>query len=175
MDAHSRRERGMTLYELVVTLAIAAGVTTGAVGLHDVLAKTRQSAHVNALLTDLNVSRSEAIKRRHRVTICRSRSGSVCDDGAWHDGWVVFVDDDGDHTRDPGETLLRVHGAVPRVTLSFNGAGGARRDDFVTYYPDGFSNKNGTFTFCSDGPDRAVVLYWTGRARVADAARGACP
>jgi hypothetical protein len=59
---------------------------------------------------------------------------------------------------------------MPAVAINFNGSGGGHADDYVSYYPDGFSQKNGTFTFCSLSREtmaRAVILYRTGRPRIA--------
>ena len=52
-----------------------------------------------------------------------------------------------------------------------NASGGSHRNHYLGYRPDGLSGKRGTFTFCDPTAPhqaRAIILYWTGRARVSD-------
>jgi type IV fimbrial biogenesis protein FimT len=62
-----------------------------------------------ALVADLRLARSEAVKRAHTVVMCSSLDGQACSaSAAWLEGWIVFADRDGDRRLDAGEDLIRV-------------------------------------------------------------------
>lgn len=163
------RQRGVTLTELVFTLAIVAGIlgwavpTFGEIGRN--AARTRE---VNQFIHAIYLARGEAIKRNGVVSLCPTRDGKRCGGSGtpWHGGWLVFVNLDRDQpaVRDNGEPLLRVYpnwadGRIKanRTTLSFR-----------TF---GQLGVTATFTFCDDrGPKaaRAVIISQTGRPRVSD-------
>ena len=52
-------------------------------------------AAANDLVTDFNIARSEAVKRRVPVTLCKSQDGATCDADAagLSVSWIMFVDD----------------------------------------------------------------------------------
>ena len=72
-----------------------------------VIENSRMSAGVNEFVAAVQLARSEAVKRRLPVTLCRSSDSTSatpsCGTGAaWQDGWIVFVDDnDGDGGSQP--------------------------------------------------------------------------
>jgi type IV fimbrial biogenesis protein FimT len=162
-----RLQRGVTLPELVFTLAIAAGLLGwGVPAWHDLRLDAARSREVNQFVQAVHLARSEAIKRNGVVSLCPSRDGEACAPAGtpWHRGWIVFVNSDRDSpaARDPGEQLLQVHapwaaGSVHanRTTLSFR--------------PFGQMGVTASFTFCDErGPRaaRAVIISQTGRPRV---------
>jgi prepilin-type N-terminal cleavage/methylation domain-containing protein len=110
------RTRGFTLVELMFTiLVVAILLGIGAPNLRDFIRNSRLTGQANDLLTGLNVARSEAVKRRTPVTLCVG-DPTACDaDGNFADGWIVFVDVDGDGTVETadGDTVLRTQAAMP--------------------------------------------------------------
>src|SRR5437763_5116316 len=83
---------GFTIIELMIALAIAGSlmVLTGTT-LHSWIARYQQRNAADALVQALNLTRSEALKRSARVSVCASRDGATCDPaGRWDEGWVVF-------------------------------------------------------------------------------------
>ena len=168
-----QHQHAFSLFDLLVTLVVASTLTALAVpAFKQLTVRNRITTQVNRLLTDLHLARSEAIKRREHVVLCKSRDGRHCtEDAAWHDGWVVFVDPNDNHRVEPDETVMRVQGTQAGVETHLNASGGAQRNHYLGYRPDGMSGKRGTFTFCdSTAPSlaRAIIVYWTGRARVSD-------
>jgi len=166
----------------MTTLAVVT-VLLGAVvpSVKSTLGSTRVAAHVNHLVGDLALTRSEAIKRRVDAVLCKSPDGRRCvRRGGWEQGWIVFADRNADRRRQANETLLHVHGAWTRGYTLRYAAFGSRH--YVAFHPSGLTRTNGTFTFCDpDEPSmaRAVVLSKTGRPRVArvrpDGRPLACP
>ncbi len=160
---HHGRQKGLTLIELIITVAVFIVVaSTAGPAMQNMLRDNRTVAQVNGLLGDLGFARSEAIKRGTVVTICQSNDANATDpscnndkDG-WHKGWIV---------QDAAGNLLRIHGALRGGTTLGYSRGG------LSYKGDGTSTglANGTFTFCSSAgagsPGRSLVVGPTGRVR----------
>jgi type IV fimbrial biogenesis protein FimT len=138
------RQGGFTLIELLIVLLLAALLLgIGIPSFSDFIRNSRLSSAANGLLADLNVARSEAVKRRRPVTLCATSTPEAatpdCDGGR---GWVIFEDDNGDASfnaltdqriaaRDPLTTLVTVKS---RTDVSSSTPSLA----YVTYAPTGF-------------------------------------
>ncbi len=170
-------QSGLTLHEALVVLAIISGLAIGVVNLHDLIQRNALTAHVNLLISHINLTRSEAIKRGKAVTLCKSKTGINCTSSSeWQEGWIIFADNNANHRVDADEAVILVQQPLAQdQTLNFSAAGGL---SYVTYQPTGLSWPNGTFTFCGKSgvkTVKAVILSKTGRARIADNAEsGAC-
>lgn len=163
------RQHGLTLLELLVTLAIAAIVLSQALPAFSALvAHNRRTTVLNRFVTALQYARSESLKRGDYVALCKSADGVQCMSSSyWDEGWLVFVDDDRDRTYDASETLLRQFPALDSGMLAR-----ANRNVF-TLRPFGLRSTNGTFTVCSAEATvkpRAVIVSVTGRPRISDVA-----
>lgn len=165
--------QGFSLLELLMTMAIV-GISLGMAvpGLTGLIRDNRMSAVLNDFVTDLNLARSEAIKRGSRITLCASRDQQHCtDNGDWSQGWIVFADPDDNGRRDSTETLLRIHPAIVDKHTSFIGNRNLRHS--ISYVGSGFSRRpsgapqNGTLVLCDrrgfEAHARAIVLNHTGR------------
>ena len=109
-NQHPRARRGLTLVELVTTLAVASVSLAVVVPAWSALsAKTRITTGANGLLTQLRYARSTAVTRHTTVSLCPSTDGESCsgDPFGWDAGYLVFQDDNRNRRRDDGETLLR--------------------------------------------------------------------
>lgn len=93
------RQRGFTLLELAIVVVIAAILLTLAVPSFNALIQgSRIDGDASALVSDLMLARSEAIKRRGQVALCASTGGATCDTNDWSLGWLVYMDADSDGT-----------------------------------------------------------------------------
>ena len=85
---------GVTLIELMFTvLVLAVLLSIGLPSFRQFTQASRMASATNSVLADLNYARTEAIKRRRPVTLCRSTDGATCATaaGAFRE-WIVFLD-----------------------------------------------------------------------------------
>jgi type IV fimbrial biogenesis protein FimT len=163
---------GFTFLELLITLAVVSLVfSIGVPSLQQLLDSNRASTEINHLVGTLALSRSEAIKRNRRITVCQTADRVHCaSSGDWSQGWIGFEDDNKNRQHDENETLLTVGQALAGNTqINFDGAFGI--DGYLVYKADGSAFPNGTFTICIDHrPDygKALILFRTGRLRLSD-------
>ena len=162
-----RRASGFTLIELVIVLAVVAIITAvGLPSLQGTLSGTHATVIGNRLLTDLARARSEAIMSRYPTVICPSRNNSTCSGASdWSNGWIVFVDRDGDDQRSDSEQLLSVVSESDLVGLHVATTAGRTR---MRYLPDGGSGGTNLSLSVCDGSRlaRKVVINVSGRARI---------
>jgi len=119
-----RDQVGFTLYELMITLVIVGVVLSyGMANLSDYTRNGRMTATANDLHAAFHLARSESARGKTNITICASTDpmAATADcDGTWDQGYIVFVDSDGDLLRAGAtETILRRHGVIETgVTLA---------------------------------------------------------
>ncbi|MDX1562871.1 MAG: GspH/FimT family pseudopilin [Gammaproteobacteria bacterium] len=168
-----RRRGGYTLIELVTTLVVGSVLLSLAVpAFENLVLDSRRTADINAFVTAVQLARSESAKRGRPAVLCKTVDWVHCNgaDAYYEQGWMVFVDEDGDSPpfRDENEQLLFGYEPVTAGTIRSNRA----RYVFRPYWR---RSTNGTITFCDRrGSDaaRAVIISYTGRPRVADRGPG---
>jgi type IV fimbrial biogenesis protein FimT len=151
-----RQILGFTLIELVVSMAVAAILVTVAIpNMRTFIQNGRLNTQLNDLVGDLSLARSEAIKRRKNVGICKSTNGTTCAGGGfWRDGRAVFVDEDNSGTWNGGDQILRFREPLASATDSLYT--NAVLGDPIFFTPSGASSSVavggpvGTFNFCDD-------------------------
>lgn len=171
----TRKDAGLTLIELLITLALAALLLTfGVPAFTGTLERTRVATTLHQVSADLAMARGTAIMRRAQVVVCPRTEGQRCrDDNDWSSGWIVFTDEDGNRQPDHDAHILRVTGPPSHRTLAIDST---RR--FLRYQQDGRSaHSNQTVRVCS-GQRLAgtVVINNVGRVRSVRAQKRAlCP
>ncbi|MBK0392948.1 GspH/FimT family protein [Ramlibacter algicola] len=177
-------QRGFSLVELLAVLAVAAVLLgVGLPSLRSLVGSMAASAASNDLLADLLFARSEALKRKARVTLCKSADGATCTTaGRWDQGWIVFVDSNGNGTRAAGELLLQRQQALGGDLHALGNGTLAR---YVAYAPDGSTRQvggafqAGTLTVCRPSAEpvtgRLIVINANGRPRVQKSVLDGCP
>lgn len=111
----SFQARGFTLLEALVVLALL-GILVGmaAPAMSALRARHQLQAMAEGFLDSLVLARSEALRRQQRISLCAQAPGGGCDaEGQWQQGWLVFVDENSNGTRETLEALIEVRAALP--------------------------------------------------------------
>lgn len=163
-------QKGFSLIEVMVVVAIVAIVAAIAIpSYQQMIISSRMTTQANDFFTLLQFTRSEAVKRNGRVTMCKSADSASCiTTGTWAQGWIVFVDTGATvGTVDVGEVLLKVHAPL---TSNSTLVGGAGVPNFISYGSSGQSAQSGQFDLCSNKAvsyaGRDIILSTTGRPSV---------
>lgn len=160
---------GFTLVELMAVLMIAAVILgLGVPGMSKMLERNRLQTSTDALYTTLMLTRSEAVKRNREVVLCKSSDGTSCTAGSqWHQGWLVYADNDNDSAVDPNEVLRVERGMRGGDTLYVAGGDFANE---ISYNTDGSASGTGTFILCGEAgkaeEGREIEVEVTGRPRL---------
>lgn len=142
--------RGLTLIELMVTLAVISIVLAlGVPQFKSITAGNRLTSAINTLSGDLTFARTEAVKRGRDVTVTGSTDWASS-------GWTVAVNNS-------GTTNLRITPALGSpMTISTTPA----NTTVVTFSPDGRSDTAVTFKLCDDRSGnlgKKITLKLTGQ------------
>ena len=148
LDVVVKMTKGFTLIELLVVIAIMS--MTLAIGLpsfQSIIASTRLTSATNAMVSALQLARTEALKQHKPVYVKKNAT--------WESGWNVFVDGK------EAEPFAKFDAL--NTTLSVTPS---RYTNYVNYSANGRVNSAGSFTFCLGTDARKVIIAATGRIRV---------
>ena len=149
---------GFSLVELMIVLVIAAVLmSAGAPAMGSFLRNNRLQAGALDLLQSIQFARSEAVKRKVEVVLCRSADPRAatpsCGGSAntWTTGWLVFASGDTNNTYESAnDELLRV--GLPRsadVAIRTN----STSNQNLEFSADGTTDEGGStarFAICDD-------------------------
>jgi len=159
--------RAFTLIELMVTISVLAVVIAlAAPSFSTMLRENRLAALSTELQGAMQLARSEAVKRRENITVCRSNAAqSACENGTnWGVGWLI--------TRMNGVNVqvLKVWDPVQGTVVTGPNAG-------ITFRSNGMSSSAAaeswsvTDSSCSGDQKRTISVNITGSATLS---KGAC-
>jgi type IV fimbrial biogenesis protein FimT len=180
-----KKQRGLTLLELLVTVTIIVIVSTiGVPSFSETLKQQQLRAQINEFRTALQLTQSEAIKRGKTVVICKSDNpettqtpecGLTSDTSInWESGWVIFVDDNTNGVINTKETIIR-RGSPLRAGYTLRGGSGTTSS--VSYQTTG-ETVGQTFVLCENNDithARAIYVGTNGRIRLADLTSSGTP
>ena len=161
-------QRGFSLLELVVTLAVASMLVTLTLPVAERLVDdARANTAINDLARTIALARGAALTYQRRVKLCPGTGNACGARNSWADGMLVFTEDDGDQRLDENELVIaRIRGTTHgRFTWrSFRN----RSELLFTAY--GLTDwLNGSFLYCPDNNDsrqaRMLILNTAGRTR----------
>ena len=143
-----QRNAGFTLIEAmtsVCVLGILAGVAAS--GFRELIEHQHATAAMGSLTTHMAQARMAAITYRRPAVLCPSTTGTSCDEGSeWSGGWMVFLDNDGNHQLDATDDILRADLTPTSHYLRLPGTPGRPQ---LRYLPDGRSaGSNLTISVC---------------------------
>lgn len=163
--------KGLTLVDAVIALALLAILfALGVPAMAALLRDHRLALFTNDLLGAMHLARSEAIKRKGRVTMCPSSNGAQCAAvGGWDQGWIVFLDNNSNAARDAAEPLVS---ARSQRAMGIVAVGNGTMARYVSYVSAGAARTTnnalqiGTIRVCNGIQQRSLVVNASGRVRV---------
>jgi type IV fimbrial biogenesis protein FimT len=173
-----KSQQAFSLIELVVTLVVLAILIAFALpSFNTQIRNNRSLALGEELVSAINFTRAEAVKRGRRVSLCSSADGATCG-GAWTDGLMIFVDDAA-----TDNAALPVVGAALRTWGEFENdsrISEANAKSFVRFSSTGMLarvddnpiNINADVVGCRGNVGRAITVSLAGMVSVA---RTDCP
>jgi type IV fimbrial biogenesis protein FimT len=86
-------QSGFTLIELLITIVVVAVlIAIAAPSFTTLIANQRSEGTAEDLVAALQLTKSEAVKRGTRVSLCAANTGGTACGSDWTEGWLMFVD-----------------------------------------------------------------------------------
>lgn len=170
---------GFTLIETMLVITVS-GIMLGIAmpSFRDVVFNSRLTGETNRLISDINLARSEALKRNAPVVLCRTGDPNAvtpaCGGTAntWNTGWLVFSSGDGNLTYDTAsDQLIRVSQAAPGYLAIVSNT---TANSTLVYNPDATTSQSGNtarFALCDSrgaSHGKQVDVPPVGRPRLAE-------
>lgn len=154
--------RGFTLIELMVTIAVLAIVIViAAPSFTSVIQSNRTTALHHEILGAIQLARSEAVKRRKEVIVCRSENMTDCANGAdWTAGWLV---------KEVAGDVVKIWDPVSGMAVTGPITGAVFRGSGMATTATNFTI---TTSSCTSGTKYTIVVSLTGSAA---ASKTGCP
>ena len=165
---------GITVIEMMVVLTVAVILLAlAAPAMRQFLNNTRWTATMSDLRADVQLARSESIRRNMRVLLCprASTTSRACANpvtpATWMNGWLVCYDSDAnaicDATTAADPNPVRVR-AAPIAPLTLVGPAAT-----VIFFPVGSANAAANFTLTAGtSRSRSVTVWPSGATSVSD-------
>lgn len=161
--------RGLSLIELMVALAVAGILMSGAVvSASHLIAHHRASAAINQMIGAVQFARHCAVTYRTTTTLCPANGNRCGRRNTWHNGAIVFLDRNVNGRIDGDDFILR---RLPRLRpgqriywRSF------RNRSYLSIRPSGLTDwQNGHLLYCPPTRDpiyaREVIINAQARIR----------
>lgn len=178
MAVSKKHAAGYTLIELLAVLAIASTLLVVAIPMFRTqIQNSRMTAAATDLLGTFMSAKAQAIGRSDLVTVCISNEDAddCATSGQWEDGWLTFVDSDGNANVDGAEEIIQIHPALAEQltvrTLAAETGDGSLQNS-VTYRPNGLTDLSGTkrLIICNSlgygVPVRVLIVSMLGKASI---------
>ena len=147
------RDDGLTLVELLATLAVAAIlITVGAPAMTSILERFRAQDAVSQWQGDLVYARQVAAAYQTSVTVCPMGGTTSCD-GGWAGGYTAFIDVNGNGTLDAEDESLH-----QREAINDQDHINPTAPQQIRFTEEGFSEDAGTLIYCPGETDSALSM-----------------
>lgn len=158
-------QKGLTLLEMLVAVAVLAIIlTTVAPSIQSILIKNRITSDLNNLSAVAQRARFTAVDEQASVVLCPTENYTACT-SSWKKAKMVFVDANGNGSRDSSETLIVASDPLNSANAIYGITGSLVFDE------QGGIDKAATITLCPKDNDTdyasALLLSLYGRISVA--------
>lgn len=157
--------RGFTLLDLLIAMTIACILFGIAIPAYqNTVARIQAGSARSDLTTTLFDALRHATVLGQEIVVCPASAGQCIGGRDWSEGWIAFIDRDGDRLRGPGEQLIRRKSALPERIRLLGSAGRPR----IVFQPNGGNGgSNITFILCDRrGPRDALALILSNGGRL---------
>ncbi len=164
MHANKTVQKGVTLLEMMITLAILAIVlTVVAPSMQNFLIKNRITGEINEVSGVIQYARHLAIDEQTPVVVCPSTDFKTCGTD-WNNPKIVFIDSNADGDRNDAEDLLVT------TTKASNSTKMTGPNTDIQFQDTGASTQAFTIKICPNNNDakfaRAISVSLQGRVKV---------
>ena len=173
------RDRGFTLIEMLMTIVIVAiALSIGVPSMSKQIEKSRQNAMRSDLQQSIRLAGAQALASSRPVVLCPGDGTCAADSSGWRDGFILFVDSNGNGSYDNGtDRLLRqyTNSSERKISISNRPTSSPTADKFY-FLPNGASS-GGTINICSEsekGIDQRLVVSGFGSAELQKDQTDAC-
>lgn len=144
---------GFTLIELMIVIVILAiFITVGVPSFQNTIRDNRLATQANLLVSSLHFARSEAIKRRLPISMCRTVNGLACvttGTESWEKGWLVFIDTNSNGAVE-GEEILRSVDKTKHSTLRYSDTSVVNNNAILFRNNGLLASTGGSFNLCDE-------------------------
>jgi type IV fimbrial biogenesis protein FimT len=135
------KSKGFTMMELLIVIMIVGILASvGTSSFKYVTTSNRISGEINGLLGDMQFARSQAVKTGSFVTVCPSTNGTSCaGNSTWTNGWIVFLDLNGNGTVDAPDLVIRTQPSISPDTM----ASSAASFKYIVFNREGYASISG--------------------------------
>lgn len=150
------KQEGFTLIELMVTVAVLVIVLSIAIpSFSNMLLNNRISTAAHEVQAAMQIARSEAVKRKSTVKLCRANAGlDGCANGTdWAQGWLLIFEDE---ILNIWQSRRGLDVTGPTVGIDFLGNGMSQGNNNVSVQGQG----------CPNGVKHEVQVNSMGRIRL---------
>ena len=153
--------QGITLIEMMIVIVILSILLAIAVpNFSNLILSNQISGHASDFIDTLRIAKTESNAKLTPVTVCvRNNNGDDCDAAAtWSNGWIAFLDNNGDTTVDNGETIIYEYEALgQQITVNTEDRNGnpvtVRQ---ISYTPNGGTDLNVATRFIFGNQDGTI-------------------
>ncbi|MGO1069172.1 GspH/FimT family protein [Lysobacter sp. CA199] len=159
-----KRNRGLSLLEVVIALAVVAVILAFAIPAVAAVSERVQIVRIQTALSEAFLASSRhAVAGGVATVLCPSRDQASCVDGHdWSHGWLAFADLDADRKFGAGDVAIHQAGAMAGGLHLYSSPGRPR----LVFQPDGGNaGSNATFTVCVGGGRQVGVLALSNAGR----------
>ncbi|WP_218352664.1 GspH/FimT family pseudopilin [Alteromonas lipotrueiana] len=159
------KQRGLTLVELMITVAIVAILmTVGAPGISSMLQQNQVIADINNISSVARAARFTAVDEGTEVILCPTKDYKKCKNN-WKEAKMAFIDENGNGELDENDILI----AATEPLSDSNKVKGISGS--LVFGPDGSVSKQATIEICPSSKDNksasALLISLYGRLAVA--------